>query len=127
MTTAPGRDGREFDEKSIPDPRRTITLDNGTTAAECITSEGTITLWLLNTCDVEPVDQYGCACWHCVPHEYPGATLPPDIQRRLDRAMQPRCGRPRRDGAPCRTPVARPGLSCHNHAHTPTPEGTDRT
>jgi len=33
------------------------------------------------------------------------------------RFSQPRCGQPRLDGRPCRTPVARSGLACANHTH----------
>lgn len=33
------------------------------------------------------------------------------------RISQHRCGRPRRDGKPCRTPVAHQGLTCANHTH----------
>jgi hypothetical protein len=35
-----------------------------------------------------------------------------------ERIAQPRCGRPRRDGQPCRTPVARVGDVCGNHRAT---------
>jgi len=59
-----------------------------------------------------------------------GGPLPADVQARLDavtahsrpvdapagnRPDMPRCGRPRRDGGPCRTPVTRPGEACWNH------------
>ena len=40
--------------------------------------------------------------------------VPVQWQRRI-RQAQLRCGRPRSDGQPCRTPVARAGHSCANH------------
>ncbi len=45
------------------------------------------------------------------PHEQTGP-LPESYQRRL---AQPRCGRPRVDGKPCRTPVAVVGQTCGHH------------
>lgn len=44
------------------------------------------------------------------PHELEGP-LPPAYTDRLD----PRCGRPRKDGQPCRSPVARFGGHCGWH------------
>jgi hypothetical protein len=63
--------------------------------------------WLIHPDDDTPAQ-------HVVPpHEQLGP-LPALYRHRLD---QHRCGRPRRDGKPCRTPVARSGLTCANH-HT---------
>lgn len=100
---------------SHPDPLRTVLLDNGYAASVCVTPDGRDVLWLLANGSPDVDDDYGCSCERCAPHEYPGHPLPPRITQMLDRPTQPRCGRPRAAGQPCRTPVARTGLTCHWH------------
>lgn len=53
-------------------------------------------------------------------HERTGP-LPATYRHRL---AQHRCGQPRLDGRPCRTPVARSGLTCAHHAQ-PSDQGAD--
>jgi hypothetical protein len=47
-----------------------------------------------------------------IPHEQLG-TLPPEFVRSVRRTH--RCGRPTKSGAPCQTPVTRPGDTCAWH------------
>jgi len=76
-------------------------------AAVAVHSDGSETMWLL-----VPGGDDGPASPPPA-HEQTGP-LPESYQRRL---AQPRCGQPRLDGRPCRTPVARSGLTCANHAN----------
>lgn len=103
---------------SHPDPLRTVLLDNGYAAAVCVTPDGRDVWWLLAHGNPEVEDDYGCSCEKCAPHEHPDHPLPPRIKQMLDRPTRPRCGRPRADGQPCRTPVGRPGAACRWHRTT---------
>lgn len=101
---------------SHPDPWQAAYLPNGYAATVCITPDGGRVLWLLaNRGHIKDGDEFGCSCQRCAPHEHPDRPIPPRMTAALDRPTQPRCGRPRTDGQPCRTLVARDGLACHWH------------
>lgn len=101
---------------SHPDPLRSVRLDNGYVASVCVTPDGQTVLWLLaHQGEIGYDDTFGCACRDCAPHEIPDCSIPGRMRAVLDRPTQSRCGRPRLDGHPCRTPVAHPGLVCHWH------------
>ena len=74
-------------------------------AAVAVHPDGSESLWLL-----VPGDDDGPASPPPA-HEQTGP-LPESYQRRL---AQLRCGRPRVDGLPCRTPVAAVGQTCSHH------------
>lgn len=103
---------------SHPDPLRTVALGNGYAASVCVTPDGLDVLWLLVGASPEADDDYGCCCTDCAPHEQLNRPIPHTMRSALDRPIQPRCSRPRSDGQPCRTPVARDGLACHWHRTT---------
>lgn len=88
-------------------------LDNGYRVAWCVAADGTAWPWLLAPLCAEHREQarHGCTCPACAPHEQPGP-LPTAVRVRVE---QSRCGAPRADGHPCRTPVARPGGRCAWH------------
>lgn len=71
-----------------------------------VATDGTAWPWLVSPAG-DDADQ-GCHCRNCAPHDQLG-TLPERYR------PVARCRRPRRDGKPCRTPVARPGVACANH------------
>ncbi|MEZ7240782.1 hypothetical protein ACWEQV_12600 [Rhodococcus aetherivorans] len=96
---------------SLPDPDRTLLLGNGWRASVCITPRGDASLWLVAHHD----DGIGCACLDCAPHEHPSRPMPTRILAALDARTTLRCGRPRTDGQPCRTVVARRGATCRWH------------
>jgi hypothetical protein len=90
-------------------------------AAVCVTASGEDLLWLVSK------DELGAEHPRCgtadQPHEQPG----PLTSRWAARvALAPlRCARPTKSGAPCRTPIARPGDACGWH-RTTTPERNAR-
>jgi hypothetical protein len=59
---------------------------------------------------------WGCACTRCAPHEQKGI-LPPTWKKRIRPRM--RCGRPRRDGLPCRSTVKHADEGCPRHLSQP--------
>ena len=90
-------------------------------AATAVASDGTEHL-VLARCDAlgDENVRYDPACTD-VAHEQLGA-LPLEFVRRVTISQRThRCGRPTKSGAPCRTPVARPGDACGWHC-TPTNE-----
>lgn len=91
------------------DPRLSDRLPDGKALVK-VTDSGT--LWL-----IEP-DQLGVVAPsfgdEYAPHEIPGP-LPPLMQRRVDSAFEPRCGRPWPDGHRCATKVVRAGDACQHH------------
>ncbi len=74
--------------------------------AWCVSADGGRWPWL-----IDPTADDGDTAGIGAPHEQLGP-LPARWQARLD---QTRCGRPRHDGQPCRTPTGRPGDPCHWH------------
>lgn len=98
----------------IPDERTALDLGNGWRAAWCVNADGTRTPWLVRRlCSArEDPAVHGCADACCAPHERQGP--PPErFTVRLDR-----CGRPCRDGLPCRRRVSGGG-PCWQHRREP--------
>lgn len=96
--------------RPLVDPRRTACLGTGWHAVIAIGPGGSESAWLLS-----PDGNGSGAAPPTPPHERLGP-LPLAIAARLARPVQPRCGRPRRDGAPCGTYVSRHGAACAHHA-----------
>ena len=76
---------------------------------------------------VETVDpDGGRSFWILVPHGRGGVAVPTPAHEQLGplpwpvlaRVNSHRCGRPTLSGKPCRTPVARHGLTCAHHRST---------
>lgn len=105
---------RDTDPRAIPDAATAACLGDGRHLAWCISTSGDIWPWIVAPHDDGTV---GCNCPDCAPHEQ-HRPIPHRMQVMLDRPVQPRCGRPRADGQPCRTFVARPGTACHWHRTT---------
>lgn len=88
-----------------------LEVGHGWYAVEGVDEVGIRSFWLLNP---SPVTTVTCRA-HVVPrHELTGP-LPPDITARVTSPAVPRCGRPRTDGAPCRSLVGAPGDVCAWH------------
>lgn len=79
--------------------------------AESVNANGARLLWLV---DNTRIDESGVDLGNRLPpHELHGP-LPADVAHRVA-SVPIRCGRPRADGRPCRSPVARPGDACAWH------------
>ncbi|SIK28976.1 hypothetical protein [Mycobacteroides abscessus] len=112
--------GEELDRFALVDWERSACLCDvgapGHSAVVTVASDGRDALWI--TDDAELHAEHPRCGNGDQPHEQIGA-LPPDVQARIDQAYTrrnwPRCGRPRKDGQPCRTPVARRGQHCSWH------------
>ncbi len=91
--------------RPLVDVNRSAVLTLDLDAAVAVHPDGSESLWLL-----VPGDDDGPASPPPA-HEQTGP-LPESYQRRL---AQLRCGRPRVDGLPCRTPVAAVGQACSHH------------
>jgi hypothetical protein len=112
--------GREFDEFPLFDWERSACLcDVGApspSVAVAVTDDGHDTLWMVDHAELN-AEHPRCGNSD-QPHEQVGS-LPPDVRARVEqvhtRRNWPRCGRPRKDGQPCRTPVARRGQHCSWH------------
>ncbi len=97
----------DYQGRALADPSRTTVLgvfDCGHQLQACVAvdPDGDESLWIIvpGASEDTPRDPWP-------DHERTGP-LPA-------RFAQPRCGQPRLDGRPCRTPVARSGLTCHAH------------
>lgn len=102
----------------LPDPQRTVQIDDDTWLSVCVERDGSEYLWFFSrfgdhsTC--------GCACFDHAPHEQLGP-LPLSVRLRLCGDSTPRCGAPTRStGCPCMTPVERLGLRCRWHREATT-------
>lgn len=110
----------EFDGFPLFDWERSACLCDvgapGHSIAVAVTDDGRDTLWMVDDAELN-AEHPRCGNGD-QPHERVGA-MPPDVQARVDQAHTrrnwPRCGRPKKNGAPCRTPVARHGDHCSWH------------
>lgn len=83
--------------------------------AWCIGPNGDPWPWL-----IDPTADHGHGRHASQPHEL-GGPLPAYWRDRIAPASLPRCGRPRRDGHPCRSLVSENGRACRHHRDTATP------
>lgn len=109
-----------FDGFALVDRERSACLCDvgmpGHSIAVAVTSTGDTSLWLVDDAALGAKHQQ----WgnDNQPHEQQGP-LPEHWRHRVDQVFArrnwPRCGRPRKDGRPCRAPVARHGQHCSWH------------
>ncbi len=116
--------GRDLDRLTLP--YEAVDLGDGDRLALCVDDLGLTSIWIVRplceTCDAAAI--HGDASRASAPHEQHGPL--PAVWRHRVSHVQPRCGRPTRTtGAPCRTPVAVPGIACGNH-RTATRTGPNR-
>jgi hypothetical protein len=119
-TPTPDGEQRDPDTPALIDPARSSDLDDvgsdGYRAALTVSWDGTVNLILARREFVgRPQHRYDATCPDA-PHEQVGV-LPIEFTRRLDRLtrIHARCGRPKKDGSPCRAPVGRHGAPCARH------------
>ena len=90
-----------------------VRLPNGNDLVEAVTATGSTVLWLMvplcDHCEAQAV--HGSIA--TATHERLGP-LPESWWRRI-RETPIRCGRPRGDGKPCRTPVTHNNAACRRH------------
>lgn len=94
--------------KRVTLPLRTIRLTDSVSVSEQIDPDGERILWLFDD-SIPSINSHGgnCCCKGCVPaHERLGP---------LPHKFKPKCGRTKRNGKPCESPVAVPGDACVNH------------
>jgi hypothetical protein len=90
-----------------------IALGNGQRLAACIAADGTISFWFVYPLNAIEKARAVHGQAADAAHEQLGP-LPGIYQQRLS-STAPRCGRPRRDGRPCRIEVGSIGSGCHLH------------
>ena len=93
----------------VPLIASSLCLGHGWHAVAAVEADGSVGYWL-----IDPGARPDGRRHHTPAHEELGP-LPPVYLARLARPPLRRCGRPRKDGAPCETFVYRPGAACHHH------------
>lgn len=83
----------------------------GHSIVESVNADGSRSYWIIREQTVGDPSDGGP--WTMPDHEHP-RPLPPEWVARI-RSAQIRCAAPRKDGHPCRTPVAAPGTRCTWH------------